>query len=266
MSEPQAIYQVEGDRVVPSSYAQGPWDPTAQHGGAVCGLLARELERVQTLVPMRFSRVTFDLMRSIPLAPIRLASRTLREGKKIQLVEASLFDGESEVARATGLRIRIAEGLDTGANRPVDEAPPFPVGEGRKPVLRSGPVPGFIHALDFIRADGEPDGASARTIWARFRVPVVAGEASSPFVLLAATCDFASGTGNALDFSRFVSINPDVSLHIERYPRSKWIALRGSTTLQTDGTGQSDAVMFDEQGRIAHVLTSLVISQGGRRG
>jgi hypothetical protein len=130
-------------------------------------------------------------------------------------------------------------------------------------VIRVEAAPGYIHALDFLRGDGEPDGHGARTLWVRFRVPMVAGEETSPLVQLAGACDFTSGAANALDFSRFHSINPDVSLHIHREPRSQWIAVRGTTELRTDGTGQSEADIHDEYGRIARAMTSLLVARVG---
>jgi hypothetical protein len=212
---------------------------------------------------MRFVRIGFDLMRMIPLRPLTSRARILREGKRIQLVEATLLDGDTQVARATGQRIRLEPGLDTGANPPVEKPLPTAPGDGTGPVIRVEAAPGYIHAMDFLRGDGEPDGYGARTLWMRFRVPMVAGEVMSPLVQLAGACDFASGAANALDFSRFHSINPDVSLHIHREPRSAWIAVRGTTELRTDGTGQSEADVFDEHGRIARAMTSLLVARIG---
>ncbi|MEE2664313.1 MAG: thioesterase family protein [Myxococcota bacterium] len=261
--EPEAVYQIEGDRIVPSLLSQGPWDPNGQHGGAVCALLARTLEREPTLVAMRFARISFDLMRTIPLQPLRVRARIAREGKRVQLVEATLFDGETEVARATGQRIRLEPGLDTGTPRPADEPLPPAPGESRGAVITGDGVPGYLRALEFVRGADEPGGAGSRTAWVRFRVPIVAGEANSPLMRLAGACDFASGIANALDFSRYQSINPDVSLHIYRYPESDWIALRGRTEIATDGTGQSEALVFDERGRIARAMTSLLVARVG---
>ena len=258
-----AVFEVDGEQVTPSLLSQGPWDPNAQHGGAVCGLLARTLERAEASLPMRFTRISFDLLRAIPLRPLQTQVRTVREGRRIQLVEATLLEGETEVARATGQRIRIASDLDTGTHPPRSESHAAPPASNEATALTGPDVPGFIRALEFIRADGEPDGNSERTVWIRLKVPLVRGEPTSPLVRLAATADFASGIANALDFTRFVSINPDVNLHIEREPRSPWLAARGSTTLLTDGTGQSRADFFDEYGRVGQAMTSLLVDHVG---
>ena len=255
----KAVYEIEGDRVMPSWYAQGPWNPQHQHGGAACALLARTLEQVPCAdETMRFKRIHFDLMRGVPIAPLRTTTRIVRDGRRIQLVDVSLFDGDTEVARASGLRMRI-EPVNPEANLTTDEPLPFTPGEGASPTIRVAELPGFLHALNFVRADGEPDGKSSRTVWIRLHLPIVAGEETTPLVRLAATSDYTSGIASALDFQRFQSINPDVTLQIHRYPESDWIALRGRSEMQTDGTGQSESELYDERGRIGRGLTSQLV-------
>ena len=39
-------------------------------------------------------RITFDLMRRIPLRPLVVSTRVVRAGKRTQLVDAALIDGE----------------------------------------------------------------------------------------------------------------------------------------------------------------------------
>lgn len=256
-----AIFLRDGDAFIPTAYAGGPWDPNAQHGAAACGLLARNLEACETPVPMRISRVTFELMRSVPLRRLTERTEIVRRGKRIQLALTSLFDGDTEVARATGSFIRTTDALDLeGGPNNLPEAPlPTAPGTGIAPVMRIGARPGFLRATNFVRADGEPDGRGPSSVWLRLNLPLVEGEATSPFVRLAALSDFASGISNALDFSRLVSINPDVSLHVLRPPRSEWIGIEGTTHVSADGTGQSDAKMYDAEGLVAFTNAALFI-------
>lgn len=256
-----AVFLRDGDAFVPTAYAGGPWAADAQHGGAACGLLARNLEACETPVPMRIVRATFELMRSVPLTPLTARTEILRRGKRTQLAITSLFDGETEVARATGSYIRTTEGLglETGPNFLSETPHPSEPGAGPPPTMRIGMMPGFLHAVDFVRADGEPDGKNPSTTWLRLHVPIVEGEEVTPFVRLASVADFASGISNALDFDRYVTINPDVSLHVARPPRSEWIGIEGSTHVSNDGTGQSEAHMYDAEGVVAFATASLFV-------
>ena len=106
MSEPGHVFEVDGDRAIPTDLARGPWSPDAQHGGAPAALLAAQLERHDLGAATFPARFTVELMRPVPLAPLRIARRTIRPGKKVQLVEGSLFAGDVEVVRATLLRLR----------------------------------------------------------------------------------------------------------------------------------------------------------------
>ena len=74
--ECEALFCREGGRYLPSILAQGPWDPTTQHGGAVCALIAAASETVEPPRSMRPARFTVDLLRPVPLAPLIRVSDT----------------------------------------------------------------------------------------------------------------------------------------------------------------------------------------------
>src|SRR5713101_9763085 len=89
-----AVFRVEGEIAIPSELARGPWSPHAQHGGAPSSLLAGHLEHFDPGPAWFPARFTVELMRPVPLTPLRLEARTIRPGKKVQLVQGSLFSGE----------------------------------------------------------------------------------------------------------------------------------------------------------------------------
>lgn len=110
-----AIYREErsnsGLRLIPSELSSGPWNLEHQHGGAVSGLLARALMQFDAPVSMRLTRMTLEMFRGVPIRPLRIEPEIIRAGRRIQSLEVRLFDEETLVARATGLRIRIDEGV-----------------------------------------------------------------------------------------------------------------------------------------------------------
>src|SRR5882757_5821582 len=101
-----AIYRVDGDRVVTSADAAGPWDPRMQHGSAPASLVVWAAEAIPTPVPMTIARVTIDLMRPVPVAPLTIIAAVLREGRKIQLCEVKLLADGVQVVGATVLKIK----------------------------------------------------------------------------------------------------------------------------------------------------------------
>src|SRR6516165_10340228 len=101
-----AIFTPQGDLFLPSDLARGPWSPDAQHGGAPAALLARAVERFDGGAATFVARLTIELLRPVPIAPLEVRARFARPGKKVQIVEASLLAGDSEVARCSALRMR----------------------------------------------------------------------------------------------------------------------------------------------------------------
>jgi acyl-CoA thioesterase len=77
-----------------------------QHGSAPAALVVWAAEAVATPVPMQIARVTIDLMRPVPVAPLTLETEVLREGRKIQLCAVRLRAGDAIVVGATVLKIK----------------------------------------------------------------------------------------------------------------------------------------------------------------
>src|ERR1700737_4277235 len=101
-----AVYRVDGNRVVTSLDAAGPWDPRMQHGSAPAALVVWAAEALPTPVPMQIARVTIDLMRPVPVAPLTIETEVLREGRKIQLCAIRLLAEGIVVVGATVLKIK----------------------------------------------------------------------------------------------------------------------------------------------------------------
>src|ERR1700743_2097795 len=102
----EAVYRVDGNSVEVATTAAGPWDPRMQHGSAPAALAVWAAEAIPTPVPMRIARVTIDLMRPVPVAPLTLESEVLREGRKIQLCAIRLHAGNAVVVSANVLKIK----------------------------------------------------------------------------------------------------------------------------------------------------------------
>jgi len=260
-----AVFERRGGLVVPTPYAQGPWNPEHLHGGAVAAVLARGAETAESTVPMRVVRLTVDLMRAVPMRPLRMDVRVVRGGIRIQVLDVSLYDDAVEVARASALRIRTdteageePARLHGAAARALASRPgDFPGLDERS--LRLSP--GFLHAVDFER--GGADAAGRVVAWTRLRCPLVAGETASPLVRLAASADFTSGTASRIDYRKWLFINPDLSIHVAREPRGEWIAVEASSSVNRDGTAQSSAELHDIDGIVGHAQASMLV---GRRG
>lgn len=258
---------------LPTEYARGPWDPDACHGGPPAALLTRALESVAASTPMRLARVTFELLRPVPVRPLSVATSVLRPGRRIDVVEATLqVIGGDLVAVARGLRIRTVEpGLvdlaDVGPSGPAghgvdDVPPPRPeVAEDLSEVMvqyRAFHSAATEHR--FVRGTFAVPGPVFD--WIRLVVPVVAGETPSPWQRAAATADFANGIASSVEFGpSTLFINPDLTVHLWREPVGEWIGMESVMRTSLTGIGLSDSAMWDSSGRIGRTNQSLLLDR-----
>ena len=247
------------DRVVEATMlTQGPWDPNSQYGGAPAALLTWAVERVPTLVPMRIARITIDMHRRVPLGRLAVDAEIVREGKRLQVVVATIRDPEgTEVARATALRFRLGTGPDapTDPRRPPVATPPW--GPERVHQRRSNDLNGFIDAAE-MREAGGADGAST---WYRATRPVIAGEEPSPTVRLAWASDFTANSGNYLDLTQWSAINADLTINLVRAPVGEWTGVATRAWYAPDGIGHARADLFDRDGFVGTCTASLLVDE-----
>ena len=90
IAQHRALFLRDGDRYVPTPLTRGPWDPNALHGGAPSALFAHVCEQHDPGPAAFVARLTVELMRPVPLAPLTLSVDTIRPGRKVQWLAASL--------------------------------------------------------------------------------------------------------------------------------------------------------------------------------
>lgn len=256
----EALYLPDGDRFVPTPLTSGPWDPGAQHGGAPSALLTRSIEAAEAPGPMTLARVTVELLRPVPLQPLRVEVSVVRPGRKVQLVQASLFADEVEVARALGLRLRVLEAPVPDDAVPTDRMP-APPGEGRRTVFPElAEQEGFHTTANDVRfVEGGFDEPGPATVWVRLRVPVVAGEPTSPSMRAAGAADFGNGFSWVLPMGQWRFLNPDLTVHLARPPAGEWIGARSVTYPSGTGGGFAETALYDEGGRVGRSVQSLLL-------
>jgi hypothetical protein len=270
MSEsPAAIFIPDGERFIPTELAASPWGAQVLHGGPPAGLLARAIERAHADPEMHVSRITVDLFRPVPREPLHTTTRIVREGRRIAVVEASLFAGETEVSRATALLLRQStvdlpgEHLPPAATLHRPEGIPTTglsemlAGDATtgSPRPRMDGVRGFHTTIEVRRVDARPGGGTA---WIRIPVPFVLGEETSPLVRVAATADFGNALGHIRAGASIGFINADISLYLHRMPVGEWIALQTHGSAQPHGVGLVESIVHDVSGPIGRVDQALL--------
>ena len=229
MTGPEYVFEVDGDVAIPTELARGPWSPHAQHGGAPSALLAGQLERFEVSSATFPARFTLELMRPVPLTPLRIDRRVVRQGKKVQLVQGSLFADDVEVVRATLLRLR-EQAVEFSTEPAGGVDPPMPPpGPAQKMGGEWTLDQGFWNAVEVSRVAGEWARPGPAGMWLRLAVPIVAGEEPTPFQRVAAAGDFGNGVAAAFDRMRYSCINPDLTITLHRLPTTEWVGLDSAT-------------------------------------
>ena len=253
----EPFYVADGDRFVATVSTRGPWSPNHQHGGPPAALCVRALEHLTPSGAM-LTRLTFDFLRPVPIAPLTVIAEVVRAGAKVQRLRAvARDDAGTDLVHVTALSIRTSDAL---AQSLVEAGePPPPPDTGDPFTFPFFPEPnGYHHAVEGRIARGVW-GEGPMAIWFRPRVPLVAGESPTPLQRLVIVADSASGVGVVLDKDRHSWVNADLTLVLHRAPAGEWMCLDAATTAETHGVGMTRARLWDTDGPVGISLQSLVV-------
>ncbi len=287
----ESIFVGDGDLFTPTEHARGPWDPRALHGGAPAALIAAAFERMQPGAELPFARLSFEFLRPVPMAPLRLSTRISRPGRRVQALEAELSADGVTVCRASALRlVPVPEQLPEMASARLAVAAPEPIaparngravrfeldGQQHKSFAGSAMEMRFLHgqpltgeaaehedlsseeqSVQGVSANHVPSGAA--TVWMRLRHPLVPDQDLTPLARVAATSDFGNGVAAVLPFDRYLFINADLTITLNRRPQGEWIALDARTLLHPGGIGWAESVLHDELGALGWATQALVV-------
>jgi hypothetical protein len=272
----EAFFIPDGERFVASELTRGPWDPRAQHAGPPAALLGRAVERFGSRPDVQIVRLTFEILRQVPIATLELETALLRGGRSIEVIGASLSSAGTEVMRVTGVRIRTVDPLGGGesaeAGWPEDALGPAGALEGLKvppgpehgEPLRFFPTrhgTGYNTAMEWRFVEGAFLEPGPATVWMRMRHPLLPGEEPSPLQRVLIAADSGNGVSSALDFRRWVFINPDLTVYLHRPSEGEWVCLQARTILEPVGLGLAESVIFDRGGPVARGLQSLFVAR-----
>jgi hypothetical protein len=263
---PAALYE-PGDEPGgwrPTALTSGPWDPGFQHAGPPAALLARAVESISAIAGGQTVRLSYDILRPVPVAPLRVEARTLRPGRRVEQLEAHLSAADdpdgAPLMRVTAWRMRSeavvpVDEVDDPAGRlaPPQDGKPGDFGFWTAEVA-------YHRALEWRFLDGSFATPGPATVWTRLDVPLVAGEPVTPLERLLVMADAASGISAVLDWNAYTFINVDLGIHLERPPEGEWMAMAATTRLGPAGAALCTSVLHDARGRVGVSTQSLLVA------
>lgn len=258
---PESFYERDGDRFQATELTRGPWDPGAQHAGPPSALIAREVERLPGAEEFQVGRITLEILRSVPIGPVEVSAEVVRPGKRVQLVEAELGDGEQTLIRARAWLLRRGEVEMPEAARAIPPAPPAPDQGSAAEFFPTEQEHGYHSAMEVAFIEGGFMELGPAIAWLRMRVPLVAGEEPTALQRTMVAADVGNGISAPLDYRRYVFINVELTVHLERELEGEWVAVDATTLPRPSGIGTAESVLSDRVGRIGRAAQTLVVSE-----
>ena len=239
----------ESGALTPTDIARSMWSKEQMHGVAVSGALARALElrlgesgRTE-LVPTRY-RV--DLFKAARMEPFTVEVEEVRQGPRLLLLDATMQQGDTRVARASCLFLRPTENPSGRAWAPSDRVGPPPLDV--VPPSEEPRVPFFASDSPWSQDFPQHQNAGRKRTW-QTGLPVVAGETPTPFQVVAAVADATSMVVN-WGTEGVQYINTDIDLALARLPEGLEIGFAAVDRVEHDGLSVGSATVFDRRGPV----------------
>jgi len=253
MEEGASYFVRLGDsRFEPTVHTGGAWDVREQHISPMVGLIAHLIEQHTAGSGKELRRLSVDILGVLTLEPFSVEVHTIRSGRTIELVEAVVIEAGRPAVRARGWLLSphdssaVAGGVGTPMT-PPDQVPPRPFADWPG---------GFIASLE--GRPVRPTRPGSAEIWLSTALPIVGGEQVSDLAAFCGLVDTSNGVSVRESPDEWLFPNLDLTIHLHRAPRGRWVGLQTDVVLGAEGSGLTSAVLHDEAGpvgRAAQVLT-----------
>ena len=122
----QASFTLDGELLVPSPTASSPWSDEMLNGHHMGGLIGWGAQRDTDDPEFQLSRMTVDMIRAVPMRPLRIETRRVRDGRRLRAVDVSVTADDVEVLRGSTVLLRRSEHPDAQPYAPTPWDVPAP--------------------------------------------------------------------------------------------------------------------------------------------
>ncbi len=246
------------DRVLATRHTSGAWSTSEQHIAPLTGLLAHEIARdAAARGPADgkvIARLSYDILGVVRIAECDISVDVVRPGRTIELVEATARQDGRDVCRVRAWRLSAG---DTGSVA-GGEAEPLPHPDSLAPGALVDVWPGgYIGGLD-VRHVGTPEPGRTRT-WVATGIPLVPDEEVDDLARFVGLVDTANGVAVRQPPAEWLFPNVDLTIHLHRSPRGRWVGLDTTVVFGPDGIGLTSTTLHDTRGPVGRAEQSLTL-------
>jgi acyl-CoA thioesterase len=217
-------------------------------------LLIGLLERTSPRDDMVLARVTVEILGAVPIAEVEVETSVERHGRSVELLAGELRADARPVLRARAWRV-----LASPVGTPEQPPAALPVA-AQQPPETLGEAFGYAHAIEWRWASGGWEQRGPASVWTRMRIPLVEGDEPTPRQRVMVVADSGNGASNVLDWSRYLFINTELSVHFLREPVGEWVLLDARTQIAEGGAGLASSVLSDRSGPVARGAQALLVA------
>lgn len=264
---PAYFERLDDDRYRPTEHAGGAWNPGELHFSPLAGLIVHAIDRHRAASSeaatsavtgagdeKQLGRISFDILGFLAADDVTVTVSTIRPGRTIELVEASVGIGGRPAVLARAWFVGTADTASVAGGEPDPLAAP----DSLEPwALSDTWRGGFVASLD-VRAVGTPVPGRAAA-WLRSPAELVADEPSSPHAAFVALVDTANGIAMREPITNWMFPNLDLTIHLFRQPSGPWVGLDTHVTFGASGQGLTSTALHDASGPVGRAEQLLTV-------
>lgn len=258
--------RIDATHFRPTFHAGGAWNPTEIHFSPLGGLIVHAMDLHRAALSddgKQLGRISFDILGFLADDVCEVTVETIRPGRTIELVQATVKIAGRSVALA---RAWYMSGDDTTAVAGGEpERLPSPDAVDPADSRNAWDMSktwngGYVTSLEVHPVAPPKPGRTAA--WLRTDRALVADEPVSPAASFIALVDTANGIAVRESPREWMFPNLDLTIHLYRQPTGEWTGLDTTVTFGPTGLGLTSTALHDIDGpvgRAAQILTVRLI-------
>ncbi|WP_105035903.1 thioesterase family protein [Cryobacterium aureum] len=246
-------------RYRPTVHAGGAWKVDEIHFSPLGGLIVHAIDLHRAAEPggangKDLGRISFDILGFLAAEDCEIRVETIRPGRTIELVEATIIIAgrPAVLARAWFIATSDTAAVAGGASASL------PSPDTAAPWSMTDTWPGGYVASLTMKAVAPPQPGET-SAWLRTDTALVAGETVSPHAAFIALVDTANGIAVRQSPLDWAYPNLDLTIHFHRQPIGSWVGLETTVAFGPAGHGLTSSVLHDESGPVGRAEQILTV-------